>query len=45
MKKFCESLRKDAMKIINFENEDMISLTNEHHESYEKTKICYICER
>ena len=39
MKKYCESLRKHSMKIINFENKKMIPLTNEQEESYEKTKI------
>ena len=29
MKKFCESLRKHAMKIIDFEKKKMIPLTNE----------------
>ena len=31
------------MKIINFEKKEMIPLTNEQQESYEKAKICYIC--
>ena len=34
MKKFCESLREHAMKIINFKIQ----------ESYENAKICYICK-
>ena len=40
MKKFCESLREHAKKIINFEKKKMIPLTNERQESYEKAKIC-----
>ena len=43
MKKFCEFLRKHAMKIINFKNKKMKLLTKEHQESYENAKICYIC--
>ena len=43
MKKFCEFLRKHAMKIINFKNIKMKLLTKEHQESYENAKICYIC--
>ena len=39
MKKHCEYLREQAMKIINFEKKKMISLTNEQQESREKTKI------
>ena len=40
MKKFCESLRKHAMKIINFKK-----LTKEQHESNENAKICYILNK
>ena len=43
MKKFCESLRKHAMKIINFKKKKMKLLTKEQQESYENAKICYIC--
>ena len=42
MKKFCESLRKHAMKIINFQKKKRKSLTNKQQESYENAKICYI---
>ena len=44
MKKFCESLREDAMKIINFKKKEMKSITKEQQESYENAKICYICK-
>ena len=44
MKKFCESLREHAMKIINFKNKRMKLLKNEKQESYENAKICYICK-
>ena len=44
MKKFCESLREDAMKIINFKKKKMKLLTKEQQESYENAKICYICK-
>ena len=44
MKKFCESLRKHAMKIINFQKKKMKLLTKEQEESYENAKICYICQ-
>ena len=33
------------MKIINYEKKEMIPLTNEEKESYEKQKVCYICEK
>ena len=45
MKKFCESLREQyALKVINFKKKKMKLLTKEQHESYENTKICYICK-
>ena len=34
MKKFCESLKEHAIKIINFEKTKMIPLTNNKLESY-----------
>ena len=33
------------MKIINYEKEEMIPLTNEETESYEKQKVCHIFEK
>ena len=44
MKKFCESLKEHAMKIINFKEKKMKLLTKEQYESYENAKICYICK-
>ena len=44
-KKFCESLRKHAMKIINSEKNKMITLTNEQHQLFKKSKNCYICKK
>ena len=45
MKRFCESLREQhALKVINFKKKKMKLLTKEQHESYENTKICYICK-
>ena len=38
MKRFCESLREHAMKIINYKKKKMKSLTNEN------AKLCYICK-
>ena len=45
MKKFCKELRDQAMKIINYKKKEIIQLTNEEKESYEKQKVCYICEK
>ena len=42
MKKFCELLRKHAMKISNFKKKKMRLLTKEQQESYENAKNCSI---
>ena len=44
MKKFCEFLRGQALKMTNFEKKKMELLTNEQQESCENAKICYICK-
>ena len=44
VKNFCEYLREQAMKIINFKKKKMKLLTKEQPESYENAKICYICQ-
>ena len=44
-KKFCEFLRKHAMKIINFKKKKIKLITKERQESYENAKVCYICEK
>ena len=44
MKKICESLREDTMKIINFKKKKMKSLTKEQKELYENANIWYICK-
>ena len=45
MKIFCEDLRNQAMKIIDYEKKKMISLTDEETESYEKQKVYHICQK
>ena len=45
MKKFCEDLKDQAMKIINYEKKKMIPLTYEEKVSYENQEICHICEK
>ena len=42
---FCKDLRNQAIKIINNEKKEVIPLTSEEIESYEKQKVCYICEK
>ena len=40
MEKFCKDLREHAMKIINFEEKEMILLTSEGNQYYEMQKLC-----
>ena len=42
---FCKDLKELGMEIINFEEKEMIPLTNKEIKSYEKQKVCYICEK
>ena len=44
MKKFCESLREHAIKIINLIKKKRRLLTNRQQELYDNSQICYICE-
>ena len=44
MKKFCESLRQQIMKITNFKTKMMKLFTNEQQKSYENAKIFYTCK-
>ena len=45
MEKFCEGLRGHAMKIINYEEKEMVPLIDKENKSYEKQKVCYICKK
>ena len=45
MERFCKDLREHAMKIINFEEKEMILLTSEGNQYYEMQKLCYICKK
>ena len=42
---FCKYLRNQEMKIFNYEKKEMIPLTNEEAETYEKQKVCHIHEK
>ena len=43
--KFCKDLKELGMEIINFEENEMIPLTNKEIKSYEKQKVCHICKK
>ena len=44
MKKFCEFLREQAMKIISFKKKKKKLLTKDQQDSYENAEICYTCK-
>ena len=45
MEKFCKDLREHRMKIINFEEKEMILLTDKENKFYKKQKVCCICQK
>ena len=45
MEKFCKDLIDHAIKIINYEEKEMIQLTDKEIKSYEKRKVYYICKK
>ena len=45
MERLCNDLREHAMKIINYEEKEMIPLTYKENKSYKKEKVCYICKK
>ena len=44
IEKLCEKLKERAMKIINYEEKEMIPLTDEESKSSEEPEACHICE-
>ena len=45
MEMFCKDIRDQTIKIINYEKKEMIQLTDEETEFYEKQKVCYVCKK
>ena len=45
MERFSEDLKNQVIKVINYEKKEMIPLTNDEKNSYEKQKVCYICKK
>ena len=45
MKRFCNDLREHALKITEYDKNEMILLTYKENKSYEKQKVCYICKK
>ena len=44
MKKLCKSLREHPVKTFDFKKKAMKLLTNEQQNSYQNSKVCYICK-
>ena len=44
IEKLCKKLKERAMKIINYEEKEMIPLTNEENKSCKEQELCHICE-
>ena len=44
IEKLCKKLKERAMKIINYEEKEMILLTDDENKSYEEQEACHICE-
>ena len=45
MERFCKDLRDHAIKLINYEEKEMIPITDKENKPYEKQKVCYICKK
>ena len=45
IERFCKDLGDHAMKIINYEEKEMIQLTNKEYKYYENQKVCYLCKK
>ena len=44
IEKLCKKLKERAMKIINYEEKEMIPLTKEENKSYKEQEKCHICK-
>ena len=45
MEKYCKKLREWAMKIVNYEMEKMIPLTDDENDFHEMQKKIFICNK
>ena len=44
IEKLCKKLKEHTMKIINYEEKEVIPLTAEENKSYEEQEACHICK-
>ena len=45
IKRFCSDLKELGTKIINYEQKEMIPLTDKENKFYEEKEKCYICQK
>ena len=45
MERFCKGLKERVLKIINYDDKEIIPLTYEENEFYKKQEYCYICKK
>ena len=45
IKRFCSDLKELATKIINYEEKEMIPLTDSENKFYEEQEVCHICQK
>ena len=44
IEKLCKNLKERTMKIVNYEEKEMIPLTKEEKKSYQNQEACHICK-
>ena len=44
IEKLCKKLKKQGMKITNYEKKETIPLTKEENKSYKNQEVCHICK-
>ena len=44
-RKFCQDLRKQSKLIVDYEQKEMIELTEEEQYKYQTRKLCFICKK
>ena len=44
IEKLCKKLKESAMKIVDYEEKEMISLPHEENDFYKEQEACHICK-
>ena len=45
IKRFCSDLKELGIKIVNYEEKEMMTLTDNENKFYEEQKECHICQK